>query len=67
VIEPVPVTVYCPACDETGELARAYEFRCPSCGAPTGDVRSGKELEVASIVLADPAGDHSAAGTGGAG
>lgn len=51
VVESVPVTVHCPACDADGTLAEAYLFVCPTCGEPTGDVRTGKELEVASIVL----------------
>lgn len=46
---PVPVTVYCPRCEREGVLASIQRFRCPACDTPTGDVRSGRELEVETI------------------
>lgn len=52
VISEVPVTVWCPACDASAELAVPLRFRCPRCETPTADVRSGRELEVASYTLA---------------
>lgn len=53
VVERVPILVHCAQCGRDGELENAYDFRCPHCGELTGDVRSGKELEVSSIVLED--------------
>ncbi len=45
----VPVTVYCPRCEQVTELASVQRFRCRLCDAPTGDVRSGRELEIDTI------------------
>ena len=45
----VPVTVYCPRCKREAELASVQWFRCPACDTPTGDVRSGRELEIETI------------------
>ena len=45
----VPVTVYCPRCEREAELASVQRFRCPACGTLTGDVRSGRELEIETI------------------
>jgi hydrogenase nickel incorporation protein HypA/HybF len=43
------VTVFCPACQAIGTLSDIPSFRCPTCGAPTADVRSGKEFALQSI------------------
>ncbi len=50
-IEDVPVVVYCADCGEQRTLASIQLFRCPQCGAPTGDVRSGKELELVALEI----------------
>src|SRR5215469_785559 len=44
-IEEVPVAVYCPQCKAKHVLESVQLFACPQCGAPTGDVLQGKELE----------------------
>lgn len=50
VIEEVPVVVYCPAC--AAERAPAWpHLGCPVCGAPTPDVRGGRELEVVALEI----------------
>ena len=60
VVERVAVSVHCPACGHDGELLVPHEFRCPACGWPTGDLLTGRELEVARLVVdddpPDPAG-----------
>lgn len=45
----VPVTVWCAACGVERELPGIQSFICPACGAVTGDIRAGRELEVESI------------------
>ncbi|MEZ6097414.1 MAG: hydrogenase maturation nickel metallochaperone HypA [Pirellulaceae bacterium] len=47
----VPVSVYCPSCDQVVELPGIQRFRCPLCDTPTADVRSGQELEIDTIEL----------------
>lgn len=46
---PVPVTVYCPRCEREVALVSVQRFRCPACETPTGDVRTGRELEIESV------------------
>jgi hydrogenase nickel incorporation protein HypA/HybF len=48
-IEEVPVAVYCPQCKAKHVLESVQLFACPQCGAPTGDVLQGKELEVFAL------------------
>jgi hydrogenase nickel incorporation protein HypA/HybF len=45
----VPVSVYCPTCEREVELASIQSFCCAVCGTPTGDVRSGRELEIEGV------------------
>ena len=54
-VERTPVVVHCAPCEEDVTLEGTTDFRCPACGAPSGDVRSGKELEVVRVVLDEPA------------
>ena len=49
IVEDVPVIVFCSQCQQERELRSAQLFACPECGAPTMDVRRGKELEVFAI------------------
>ena len=49
IVEDVPVTIFCPQCKETRVLASVQSFTCPECGAPTMDIRQGKELEVFAL------------------
>jgi hydrogenase nickel incorporation protein HypA/HybF len=55
VVNTVPVTVHCAACGEGGALESLQHFRCPNCGAPATDVRSGRELEIESVEIEDAA------------
>lgn len=54
----VPVSVHCPSCDEARELADAWHFVCPMCGAPTPEVLTGRELELVSIEIESHAAAH---------
>ena len=49
IVEDVPVIVFCPQCRQERELPSVQLFACPECGAPTMDVRHGKELEVFAL------------------
>lgn len=52
-IEYVPTTIYCVDC---AALVRPeVGFVCPVCGALSGDLRSGRELEVRAARLRDTA------------
>ncbi len=58
-IETVPVTVMCSHCNAAQVLTDIYRFSCPSCGAPTPQLLSGRELELTSVEISyqpsDPA------------
>lgn len=48
-IEEVPVTVFCPQCQQKRVIESVQSFTCPECGASTGEVLQGKELEVFAL------------------
>lgn len=52
VIERSPIIVDCSTCGHQ-ELPSAQDFHCPACGTLTGDVISGKEMEILDITLDD--------------
>jgi hydrogenase nickel incorporation protein HypA/HybF len=57
IVEDVPVVVLCPRCNEPRTLPSIQQFACPECGAPTGNIIQGKELEVFALEVEDsPAG-----------
>jgi hydrogenase nickel incorporation protein HypA/HybF len=49
IVEDLPVVVFCPQCNDQRTLTSVQSFTCPDCGAPTMDVRQGKELEVFAL------------------
>lgn len=49
IIEDVPVTVFCPRCQDTRVLQSVQSFLCPQCSTPTMDIRRGKEVEVFAL------------------
>jgi len=51
IIEEVPVVVYCLQCDGPRPLSSVQRFCCSECGAPTPDVRQGKELELVALEI----------------
>jgi hydrogenase nickel incorporation protein HypA/HybF len=44
----LPVVIHCPACDADQAL-EGLAFRCPVCGTLSGDIRQGRELDLAAI------------------
>lgn len=50
-IEEVPLTVYCPRCDENTSPGSRYSFACPTCGTPTPRVVTGREMQLVAITL----------------
>jgi hydrogenase nickel incorporation protein HypA/HybF len=57
-IEDVPISVYCPSCDEAKTLDDGYLFCCPTCGLPTPEILTGRELELVSVEVDDYAPAH---------
>jgi hydrogenase nickel incorporation protein HypA/HybF len=55
VIQEVPIVIFCTSCSAERELPGVQRFRCPVCDTPSGDIRRGRELEVASIEITDVA------------
>jgi hydrogenase nickel incorporation protein HypA/HybF len=55
VVNTVPVTVHCAECGGVGAIESLQHFRCPKCGAPATDVRTGRELEIESVEIEDAA------------
>jgi hydrogenase nickel incorporation protein HypA/HybF len=53
VIHQLPVVVYCDRCEALVELPGIQRFRCPKCDTPSGDIRQGREMELASIHFHD--------------
>jgi hydrogenase nickel incorporation protein HypA/HybF len=51
VVNLLPVTVHCSVCGSDGAIESLQSFRCPKCGAPASDVRSGRELEIEAIEI----------------
>ena len=52
-IEDVMITVYCPSCDARKTIAGDYRFCCLTCGAPTPQILTGRELELVSVEVED--------------
>ena len=47
----VQLVVWCAHCLKTVELPGVQSFRCPTCGTPCGEIRQGRELEIASLEI----------------
>lgn len=45
----VPLVVWCAYCLAEVTLPRVNHFRCPTCDTPAGEIRQGRELEIASL------------------
>lgn len=45
----VPLVVWCAHCLAEVTLPRVNHFHCPVCGAAAGEIRQGRELEIASL------------------
>jgi hydrogenase nickel incorporation protein HypA/HybF len=55
VITFVPAVVHCAGCGADATLDGPIALLCPACGALTGDVRAGYELELSHLVVDDEA------------
>jgi hydrogenase nickel incorporation protein HypA/HybF len=64
VVKELPVVVYCAVCDREVELPSVQYFCCPVCDTPSGDLRQGRELDVAAIEVDLPGDDNGTAGAG---
>ena len=53
-VEDIPVTIFCPQCQDQRVLVSVQSFSCPECGTPTMDIRQGKELEVFALEVEEP-------------
>ena len=49
VIEQVPARAHCAACDADFTIESGFLFECPVCRAFSGDVRSGRELDLSRL------------------
>lgn len=59
-IEEVPLRVRCPRCDEIKMPGTRYSFCCPTCGVPTPEVVSGREMQLVSVELERDGGSPTA-------
>jgi hydrogenase nickel incorporation protein HypA/HybF len=51
VIEEVPLIVRCPACRADRPAVSLQRLCCGQCGAPTPEVVSGRELDIAALEI----------------
>jgi hydrogenase nickel incorporation protein HypA/HybF len=51
VVEDVPVIAYCAACAAERRIESVREICCPTCGAPTPKIISGRELEIVALEI----------------
>jgi hydrogenase nickel incorporation protein HypA/HybF len=52
-IEETKIIVYCPSCEARKTISDGYILCCPTCGQPTPQILSGRELELISIEVDD--------------
>ena len=50
-VDAVPARAYCTACAAEFPAGADYVFSCPTCGQYSGDLRQGRELELAQIEM----------------
>jgi len=55
VIQTLPVIARCDRCETDVEITSLQSFRCPRCSEPVTDLRQGRELDIDSIEIEDPA------------
>ena len=53
IISDVPVEVFCRVCDARREVESIQDMRCRTCGTPSAQVVSGRELEVVALEICD--------------
>jgi len=52
-VQDMPVVLFCPSCQQEHPAISVQRLCCAVCGTPSSDVRSGGELEVVALELAD--------------
>lgn len=52
-IEDVPLTAFCPHCNQTNQLASIQCFVCSQCGNPVTDIRTGQEIDLAFMEIVE--------------
>lgn len=52
-IEEIPIILYCAACRQERPAISLQRLCCAICDTPSADIRSGSELEVFALELAD--------------
>ena len=50
-VDTVPARAHCAACAADFAAAGGFVFSCPRCGQLSGDLRQGRELELAQIEM----------------
>lgn len=50
-IENIPARAYCRRCAEEFSAPDSFVFACPKCGAPAGEFRTGRELELSRMEI----------------
>jgi hydrogenase nickel incorporation protein HypA/HybF len=53
VIEAVPVVIHCAHCHADARVENIQDLRCPRCGDLAAAIIQGRELELASLELAE--------------
>jgi hydrogenase nickel incorporation protein HypA/HybF len=48
VIEKIPLRCYCSTCENVFE-AKPFAYKCPTCGTPSADIRTGKEMNLIAM------------------
>lgn len=48
-VDVIPATVWCPACAAEHEIDEFFALACPACGAPTADLRHGREFAIREV------------------
>ena len=61
VIQEMPIVAWCPMCHCERRIESVQRICCPTCDAPTPDVRGGRELEVVGLEIMDAVTDTNAA------
>jgi hydrogenase nickel incorporation protein HypA/HybF len=57
-LEDAPLVVYCGRCRADRTLAGIQSLRCPECRSPTPEIKSGRELQLIALEVADHAATH---------
>ncbi|QDU99171.1 hydrogenase maturation nickel metallochaperone HypA/HybF [Lignipirellula cremea] len=54
VVEETPLRIFCEACQCEQTVASIQLMCCPVCDRPSGDIRSGREMEIVAMEIEDP-------------